>query len=130
MPDQTFTADALAFAFGFEMATRIVADDGTIGPIERAFLDRHFTPEAFRSHGFRDDVGQLTQRWHDALGEALLEVPSFPEQDRLDLLTQLWTAAMSDDELHPDEQRSIGHAARLLNLPSDTVAAWLRHLGS
>jgi len=124
-----YSADALAFAFGYEMATRIVSADGTIGAAERAFLDRHFPPASFREHGFRDEVGQLTQRWHDALGEALLEVPSFPEADRLDLLTQLWTAALADDDLHPDEKRSITHAARLLNLPADTVAAWLKRLG-
>lgn len=129
-PHDDFPPDALAFAFGYEMATRIVSDDGAVGPSEQAFLDRHFPPAAFQAHGFHDASGHVTQRWHDALGEALLEVPSFPEADRLDLLTQLWTAAMADDHLHPDEQRSIGHAARLLNLPADKVADWLKHLGS
>jgi len=126
--NDAYSPDALAFTFGYEMAKRIVSDDGTIGADEQAFLDRHFPPDAFLKHGFRDEIGQLTQRWHDALGESLLEVPSFPEADRLDLLTQLWSAAMADDHLHPDEQRSIAHAARLLNLPADKVADWLKHL--
>ncbi len=129
-PQEDFHPDALAFAFGFEMATRIVSSGGTLGDDEKAFLARHFPAEAFVKHGFRDAEGQLTKRWHDALGEALLEVPAFPEDDRLDLLTQLWTAAMADDHLHPDEEKSIAHAARLLNLPANKVANWLKHLGS
>ena len=69
-PQEDFHPDALAFAFGFEMATRIVSSDGTLGADEQAFLDRHFPAATFAKHGFRDPQGQPTQRWHDALGEA------------------------------------------------------------
>lgn len=119
--------ESLRFAFGYQMARRIVTADGAIGPAEQAFLDRHFPASDFVAYGFRDAHGVPTERWDEALGDALMEIPAHPESERLELLTQLWTAAMADAELHPDETKSIQHAARLLGLPADTVAA---HLGS
>lgn len=121
-----FTDDQLTVAFSFQLVHRIVGADGVVSPEEQALLDRLFPVARLQALGFADSAGGFTQAWHDALSEALLSLPTrLDEGQRLDLIKTLWDAAQADDHLHPDEAKAVEHAARLLGLPRDRVAAHL-----
>jgi len=127
MIDDDFSREQLVTAFRYQLAHRIVGADGEVSPAEKALLDRMFPAERLRGLGFVDASGSFTQRWHDALGEALVALPSIlSEDERLDLVETLWAAATADSQVHPDEQVAVAHAARLLGLSLEKVAGRLR----
>jgi uncharacterized tellurite resistance protein B-like protein len=129
MIDDDFSREQLVTAFRYQLAHRIVGADGSVSPAEKALLDRMFPAATLRSLGFVDHSGSFTQRWHDALGEALVALPSLLSVDeRLDLIESLWAAALADDEVHPDEQKAVAHAGRLLGLPLEQIAERLKPL--
>ena len=118
-----FDTEQLTIAFSYQLVHRIVSADGTVVEAEQQLMDRMFPAETLRRHGFVDDSGQFTQRWNDALGEALVELPvALSVDERLDLVERLWSAAQADEEIHASEEVAVKHAARLLGLQPDQVA--------
>ena len=130
MTSDDFPLDQLVFAFSYLMTQRITGTDGATHAAEARFLAQRFPPARFTAYGFTNAAGAFTPRWHDAVGEALLELPVALSVDaRLDLVETLWRAALADAELHPDEQAAVEHGARLLGLPADAVAQRLGAIG-
>jgi len=122
MSHDDFSTEELTLAFSYQLVQRIIAADGEVVEAERRLMDRLFPADKLRELGFLRADGGFTQRWQDALGEALVELPVALSVDaRLDLVETLWNAALADDEIHADEQAAVKHAARLLGLHKDQV---------
>jgi len=122
MTDDDFSNEQLTIAFSYQLVQRIVRADGEVVEAEERLLAKMFPEDELRAHGFLDDHGGFTQRWNEALGEAIVELPvALSVDERLDLVEKLWAAAMADEELHADEQAAVKHAARLLGLHKDQV---------
>lgn len=130
--DEDFTLAELELAFTFHITNQILESDGVIVPAEVRFLERAFPGDVFERSGFVDPAGHYTQRWQDALGEALLELPVRLSVDqRLDLLERFYAAAISDGDTQYIEGNILVRAARLLGLkPSQFTARIERMFGS
>lgn len=130
--DAEFSLDELRLAFTFHITNQILESDGVVVPAEIRFLKRTFPHELFERSRFVDNEGRYTQRWQDALGEALLELPvRLSVDERLDLLEGFYSAAISDGGTQYIEGNILIRAARLLGLkPSQFTARVERMFGT
>ena len=83
----------------------------------------------FESSGFVDAQGAYTDRWRDALGEALVELPvRLTVDERLSILETFYQAAIADDDFQYIEGNILVRAARLLGLKPEQFTARLEQL--
>lgn len=126
---EAFTVDELKLAFSYHIVNQILNSDGELVPAEAAFMRRAFPSRLFQQSGFVDEDGRYTQRWQDALGEALLELPvQLTVDQRLGILETFYQAAMADAELQYIEGTILVRAARLLGLRAEQFTARIERL--
>ncbi len=127
--DEDFTVDQLKLAFTYHIVNQILESDDEVVPAEARFLERTFPKELFETSGFVDDEGKYTQRWQDALGEALLELPvQLTVTERLKILETFYQAAIADDDFQYIEGNILVRAAKLLGLRPEQFTARLEQL--
>jgi uncharacterized tellurite resistance protein B-like protein len=127
--DEDFTVDQLKLAFTYHIVNQILESDDEVVPAEARFLRRTFPQELFESSGFVDAEGKYTQRWQDALGEALLELPvQLSVAERLKVLETFYQAAVADDDFQYIEGNILVRAAKLLGLRPEQFTARLEQL--
>ncbi len=118
-----FGLDELKLAFSYHIVNQILDADGVVAPAETRFLQRTFPRKLFE---FADFVGKgggsFTERWREALGEALLVLPTRPRDERLGIVRTLFDAAMADDSFAAVEANVVRRAARLLALDPEDVS--------
>lgn len=121
--DEAFTHEELKLAFAFHVVGQILGADGQVERGERTFLERTFPRALLERSRFLGPDGQYTARWNEALGEALLVLPTLPVGERIALVDVLFRAALADDVLELEEGAVVERAARLLALsPADLAA--------
>lgn len=120
--DEDFSLDELTLAFSWHMVNQILGSDGIVAPAEAKFLSRTFPKSLFTHSGFVSAKGEFTQRWYDALGEALLRLPELPIPQRSAIVATFFQAAVADDDFQWGEAEVIRRAARLLGLGDDAYA--------
>lgn len=120
--DEDFSQDELKLAFTWHLVHQVCGSDGAVVEAERRFLAKRFPPVLLERCGFVED-GQFTARWNEALGEALLVLPTLPLADRSAIVDTLLRAALADDELEKSEAEVVKRAARLLGLNDGQYAA-------
>ena len=126
---ETFTVDELKLAFTYHIVNQILRSDGEFAPSEAAFLERSFPRRLFQQSAFIDSAGRYTQRWQEALGEALIELPvQLTVDQRLGILETFYQAAMADAELQYIEGNILVRAARLLGLRAEQFTARIEQL--
>lgn len=129
--DEDFSADfsieELKLAFSYHLVNQVLGADGVVAPQEFKFLHRTFPQDVLARSRFVTD-GRFTRRWQEALGEALLQLPSLGVPERLSLVETLFHAALADDELTGEEAHILKRAARLLGLADRDYAALLEQL--
>lgn len=127
--DEDFSIDQLKLAFTYHIVNQILESDADVVPAEARFLQRTFPKDLLETSGFVDASGRYTQRWQDALGEALLELPvRLPVEERLAILETFYQAAISDDDFQYIEGNILVRAARLLGLKPEQFTARLEQL--
>lgn len=128
MPE-TFTVEELKLAFTFHIVNQILQSDGEIMPEEARFLEQTFPRQVFARSGFVDRKGHYTQRWQDALGEALLELPvQLTVDQRLGILETFYQAAIADSDFQYIEGNILVRSARLLGLKAEQFTARIEQL--
>lgn len=120
--DEDFSLDELKLAFSWHMVNQIVGSDGTVAPAEAKFLSHTFPKSVLEHSGFVSSTGEFTQRWNDALGEALLRLPELSAADRGSVIATFFQAAVADDDFQRVEADVIRRAARLLGLNGEEYA--------
>ena len=120
--DEDFSLDELKLAFSWHMVNQIVGSDGMVAPAEAKFLSRTFPESLLRHSGFVSSTGAFTQRWNDALGEALLRLPELSVAERASVIGTFFQAAVADDDFQRVEADVIRRAARLLGLQGEEYA--------
>jgi uncharacterized tellurite resistance protein B-like protein len=119
--DEDFGLDELKLAFSYHIVNQIVDADGVVAPSEATFLRQTFPRALFEHADFVDkERGVFTERWREALGEALLVLPTRSREERLGVIRTLLDAALSDADFAHEEGQILQRAARLLALdPGD-----------
>jgi uncharacterized tellurite resistance protein B-like protein len=114
--DDDFRMGELKLAFSYHIVNQILDADGVVAPGEARFFKRMFPTSLLERAKFVDESGKFTQRWNDACGEALLQLPGLPVADRQHLIETLFQAAMADEVFEFSEEAVMQRAARLLGL--------------
>ena len=114
--DEDFSLDELKLAFSYQLVNQILGSDGTVVPEEARFLERTFPKLLLERSGFVDARGSFTKRWQDALGEALLQLPTRTVEERVAIIDTFFRAALADDAFEVAEAGIMKRAARLLGL--------------
>ena len=125
-----FTLGQLELAFAYHVVQQVIMGDGVIDPGERKFVEDRFPTELMRQSGFQDGAGHATPRFHAALGDALLELPSqLGLDEKLELIDVLLDASLADFDHHIDEGTPAARAARLLDVTTLELEAHFRARG-
>ena len=111
----------LELAFSYHIVTQIMDADGTLTPAEMRFIEERFPADVLQASGFVGPDGEFTQRWHNACGEALMELPMQPEADRIRLLQSVFQATLADGRFERPEGEVLLRAGRLLGLSPEVV---------
>lgn len=117
--DEDFSLDELKLAFSYQLVNQILGSDGAVAPGEARFLAATFPPTLLERSGFVSSTGRFTPRWNEALGEALLRLPTLSVPERVQILDTFFRAATADDEFLGVEAEVMRRAARLLGLTDD-----------
>ena len=126
---EDFSTEQLKLAFTYHIVNQILESDDEVVPAEARFLATTFPKDLFEGSGFVDAAGKYTQRWQDALGEALLELPErLSVAERLGILEMFYKAAISDDDFQYIEGNVLVRAARLLGLKPEQFTERLEQL--
>jgi uncharacterized tellurite resistance protein B-like protein len=120
--DEDFSLDELKLAFMYHLAHQIVGADGVVAPDEARYVERTFPELLLSRSGFVGEDGAFTERWREALGEALLRLPVLSVAERVAMVDTLFDAAMADDSLLEVEADTVRRAARLLALDDEQVS--------
>ncbi|MCB9682419.1 MAG: hypothetical protein H6733_13210 [Alphaproteobacteria bacterium] len=125
-----FELPHLELAFAYHVIQQVVGADGVVGDAELRFVEERFPPAVLRSAGFKDARGRFTDRYEEALGDALLELPvRLPMDARLVLIDLFLDASLADDDHGAAEAVHAARAARLLGIPDDVLAAHVASRG-
>jgi uncharacterized tellurite resistance protein B-like protein len=116
--DEEFSLAELELAFSWHIVDQILHSDGQVAPTEARFLASTFPPAVMEKSGFVEG-GKFTDRWNEALGEALLRLPTLAVEDRVRILSTFFRAATADDEFLGVEAEVMRRAAKLLGLRDD-----------
>ncbi|HHO49830.1 MAG TPA: hypothetical protein ENK18_02915 [Deltaproteobacteria bacterium] len=125
---EDFETDELELAFCYHIVTQILGRGDALVPEEARFLQRSFPAEVFTRARFIGADGQYTARWHDACGEALMQLPTLPVERRLEIIASLLEATLADDVFELEEGVVIQRAARLLGLKPEEYGPLLDSL--
>lgn len=117
--DEDFSLDELKLAFSYHVVNQILGADGSVVPAEARFLEKTFPRLLLERSGFVDAKGAFTKRWHDALGEALLQLPTRSVPERVAIVDTFFRAALADEALEVAEAGIMKRAARLLGLQEE-----------
>lgn len=126
--DEDFSLDELKLAFGWHIVNQILGADGRVDPVEARFLARTFPALLMERSGFVAADGAFTDRWHEALGEALLRLPTLSVAERVAMIDTFFRAAVVDDQFELAEAGVMHRAARLLGLREDQYAELVEKL--
>ncbi|MEQ1570292.1 MAG: TerB family tellurite resistance protein [Myxococcota bacterium] len=126
--DEDFSLDELKLAFSYHIVNQILGSDGAVAPAEAKFLSGTFPTTLMERSGFVSGTGRFTPRWHEALGEALLRLPTLSVPERVQLIDTFFRAATADDEFLGAEAEVMRRAARLLGLQEAEFGQVLVHL--
>ena len=126
--DEDFSLDELKLAFTWHVAHQILSSDGVVDAAEKRFVEKTFPKLLLERSGFFDANKGFTPRWNDALGEALLTLPTLSVPERVQIVDTLFRAAVADDQFELVEGEIIRRAARLLALKDDEVSQILESL--
>lgn len=126
--EDDFMIGELKLAFSYHIVNQILDADGILEPSEARFFKRMFPTSLLERARFVDGEGKFTQRWHDACGEALLQLPGLPLADRQHLVETLFQAAMADDVFEFSEEAVMQRAARLLGIDADAYSETMDRL--
>src|SRR5688500_9996346 len=106
-----FSLDELKLAFAYQLVHRILETDGSKVPIETRFVQKTFPADLLNRARFVQADGTYTPRYQEALGEALLRLPTeLGTEERLGLIVTLWRAAVADGVFEDYEAASVAHA--------------------
>lgn len=125
--DEDFSLDELKLAFTWHIVHQILGSDGVVCEAEQRFVKRTFPDLLLERSGFFTETG-FTQRWQDALGEALLTLPTLSVPERVQIVDTLFKAAMADDQFEHAEGEILRRAARLIALQDEQVTQILEGL--
>lgn len=125
--DEDFSLDELKLAFTWHVAHQILGSDGVVTEAEERFVKRTFPDLLLDRSGFFDARGS-TSRYQDALGEALLTLPTLSVPERVQIVDTLFRAAMADDRFQLEEGVVLRRTARLIGLKDDDVTQILETL--
>lgn len=126
--DEDFSLDELKLAFSYHIVNQILGADGRVDPVEARFLARTFPALLLERSGFVAADGSFTDRWQEALGEALLTLPTLSSAERVAIVDMFFRAAVVDDQFELTEASVMHRAARLLGLKEDEYAELLERL--
>ena len=113
--DEDFARWELELAFTWHVVHQILAADGEVTEAERAFVAGQLPAGRLGEAGFLQG-GAFTDRFRAALGEALLQLPTLPKDERAGIVRTLYRAAVADASLARSEADTVQRAARLLGL--------------
>jgi uncharacterized tellurite resistance protein B-like protein len=126
--DEDFSLDELKLAFSYHIVNQILGSDGSVAPAEAKFLSTTFPAELLSRSGFVSSTGRFTPRWNEALGEALLRLPTLSVPERVQIIDTFFRAATADDEFLGVEAEVMRRAARLLGLHDEEFGQVLVNL--
>lgn len=118
--DEDFARWELELAFTWHVVHQILAVDGQVTEAERAFVARQLPAGRLGEAGFLQG-GPFTDRFRAALGEALLQLPTLPKDERAGIVRTLYRAAVADASFARSEAATVQRAARLLALQEPDV---------
>ncbi len=114
--------EELKLAFGYHFARLVVETDGSIGEDEHRFLDTLFWREKLVAAGLITAAGEVTLDFADRVREAITVLPvRASEAERLDVLTLILRATLSDGRFEWGEGTVVNKAAELLGLSNQAV---------
>lgn len=122
--------DVLKLAFGYHFARLVVETDGAVGEEEHQFLDTLFWREKLIQAGLITHSGEITEALPATVRRAVQELATHATlADRLDLLTLILRATLSDGAFQWGEGTVVNRAAQLLGLTPAEVDAHFAQLG-
>ena len=114
-----FDVDELKLAFAYHVIEEIIGADARIDQGELAFLDGRFPPALLRNCRYVDESGMRTDRYRQALDEAMIELPDrLTVGEKLQLLEIFTAAAAADGAYAMAEGMVLDRAAEYLGLDS------------
>lgn len=126
-----FEFEHLRLAFAYHMVEQIVHADDAVEFKETGFMERHFPVSQLLKYGFIEESGDLTQRFSDALVQALLVLPQeLSLEQKLQFINTFIDASMVDNQMQQEEGNVLLTAARLLAIPLDIFQAHLQTMAS
>ena len=122
-PDRPFEIQQLAAAALMVECARV---DGAFGEEERDAIC-HAVREAFAlDHETAEILVGVAEKHEDEMWDSWLFTETikrhFDRDEQLEIVRRLWEVALSDQELHPFEERLIARVARELDLSEEAVA--------
>lgn len=118
--------DDLKLAFAWHVAREIMDADLEVAEGEVQWLAKHFPADALSTAGFTDASGDPTERYHSALGQALVQLPEMLEGgEKKQLLGTFFSATLADDEFKREEATALVKAAKLLGLSMADLDSFL-----
>lgn len=127
--DEVERSERLKIAFAWRVASMIAEADKDLSAAEMLLLTEAFPRELLDGLGFVDAEGQFTDAYHQAVLEALEDLPEMlPEDEKLGLVTLFARVVYADGVLHAREAMLLIEAGEYLGLSKERLRDHLRPL--
>jgi len=123
------TKREMLFAYGLQMASRILEADGVLSPDEIGFLRAAVAPDALGTATLFDQ-GKPTPKLSRAIECAMLLLPELLEDaDRGWITTLLLNACSADGVIRPEELEEVEAGLMLIGIGREEIDRWATTLG-